>query len=104
MRSVDKVRDEKHGKKVPHTVGKFPQFFHCIMDDCKYEYLGLTCWWPDDSEDFSIAGCVMFEITGRDRATEFVGLPWTEKSGLEVTNASLCNIFFVSVNLAFLVY
>jgi hypothetical protein len=45
----------------------------------KYEYLGLTYWWPDDSDDFAVAGRVVFELTGRDRATEFVGLPWTEK-------------------------
>jgi hypothetical protein len=54
--------------------------FQWFMNDYVYEHLGLSCWWADDSDDLAIAGRVVFELTGRDRATEFVGLPWTEKS------------------------
>ncbi len=63
-----------------------------------YEYLGLTYVWPDDSDTLAVAGSVVFELTGRDRATEFVGLPWTEK--IQVNNASLFNIFFISIKLS----
>ncbi len=44
-----------------------------------YDHLGLTCCWVDDSDDFAVAGRVVFELSGRDRAIEFVVLPWTEK-------------------------